>query len=47
MNGGFVVETYFLVVTLFLILTRIVLSNREHERICIRCGQSSCVYHRR
>ena len=47
MNGGFVVETYFLVVTLFWILTRMVLSNREHERICIQCGQTSCVYHRR
>lgn len=46
-NGGFAVEIYLLVMILFWILTRIILSNREHQRICTLCEHSSCVYHPR
>lgn len=32
------VEAYFLALTVFLILTRIILSNEEHIKICTNCG---------
>ncbi len=44
-NGSLVVEMYLLVMTLYWIFTRIILSEREHERTCTICEASSCAYH--
>jgi len=44
-NGSLAVEMYLLVMTLYWIFTRIILSEREHERICTICEVSSCAYH--
>jgi hypothetical protein len=41
-NGTVLVETYFLVTTMYWILTRIVLSNLEHQKICKMCTSSLC-----
>lgn len=43
-NGTVVVEMYFLVTTVYWILTRIVLSNLEHQKICAMCTSSLCAY---
>ena len=43
-NGTVVVEMYFLVTTMYWILTRIVLSNLEHQKICAMCTSSLCGY---
>jgi hypothetical protein len=43
-NGTVIVEMYFLVTTMYWILTRIVLSNLEHRRICAMCTLSLCGY---
>ena len=42
-NGTLFVEAYFLLILLFWILTRVTLSNVEHQRICRRCESTSCV----
>jgi hypothetical protein len=38
-------EIYFLVIVLYWILTRMVLSNMEHQKTCFLCGSNSCVFH--
>jgi hypothetical protein len=42
-NGTLFVETYFLITLLFWILTRVALSNFEHQRICRQCESTSCL----
>lgn len=37
-------EIYFLIITLYWILTRIVLSSLEHQKICLQCGSDSCIF---
>jgi len=37
-----ILEGYLLTLTLFWILTRILLSEQEHRKICIACGLKSC-----
>lgn len=43
-NGTVVVEMYFLATTMYWILTRIVLSNLEHQKICALCTSRPCGY---
>jgi hypothetical protein len=43
-NGGLSIEMYLLAITLYWILIRILLSDREHERICVECEQLSCLH---
>jgi hypothetical protein len=43
-NGTLMVEMYFLVTAMYWILTRIALSNLEHQRICKMCTSSLCGY---
>ena len=43
-KGDMFLEGYFLVLTLYWILTRIFLSRQEHRRICRACGLESCPY---
>ncbi len=38
-------EIYFLIIVLYWILNRIVLSNLEHQKTCFQCGPNSCVFH--
>jgi len=42
MGNSLMVEGYFLVLSLFWILTRAILSQEEHQRICDKCGRSDC-----
>ena len=42
-NGTLFVETYFLFILLYWILTRVALSNVEHQRICQQCESTSCM----
>jgi len=44
-NGTLIVETYFLLILLYWILARIILSNLEHQKICLPCNSYSCVFH--
>jgi hypothetical protein len=41
-GSGLVIEGYFLVLALYWILTRVILSQEEHRRICDECARSSC-----
>ncbi|UCD73057.1 MAG: hypothetical protein JSW01_06375 [Candidatus Bathyarchaeota archaeon] len=41
-TGDLFLEGYFLVLTLYWILTRMFLSRQEHRRICRACGLESC-----
>jgi len=41
-TSSLVLEVYFVALTLFWVLTRILLSQLEHRRICIACGLKSC-----
>ncbi|MBM4241317.1 MAG: restriction endonuclease [Euryarchaeota archaeon] len=43
-TGNLFIEFYFLGLTVFWILTRIVLSQRKHEKICASCGFESCSF---
>lgn len=44
-DGGLFSEIYFLIIVLYWILTRIALSNLEHQKTCFLCGSSSCDFH--
>jgi len=41
-SNNLIVEGYFLVLSLFWIVTRVILSQEEHRRICDECGRSDC-----
>jgi len=43
-SGDLSIEMYLLAITLYWILIRILMSDREHERICAECEQRSCTY---
>jgi hypothetical protein len=43
-TGNMSLESYFLVLVLYWILTRTILSQQEHRRICRACGLESCLY---
>jgi hypothetical protein len=38
LNGGVVVDVYALALTLYIILSRIEFSQKDHETICQACG---------
>jgi hypothetical protein len=40
--GNLILDGYFLALTFFWIYTRIMLSQREHRKICLACGLKSC-----
>jgi len=42
MNNSIFVEAYFLTLTVLLILTRVILSQMEHERVCRECNLNDC-----
>jgi hypothetical protein len=42
MNNSPLLDAYFLTLTLLLIVTRIILSQAEHRRICEMCGRKDC-----
>jgi hypothetical protein len=42
MGGSLIIEGYFLVLALYWILTRVMLSQEEHRRICDECGRTGC-----
>lgn len=42
MGSSLIIEGYFLVLSLYWILTRVILSQEEHRRICDECARSSC-----
>lgn len=42
MGSSLIIEGYFLVLSLYWILTRVILSQEEHRRICDECDRSSC-----
>jgi hypothetical protein len=45
-NSSLFVEFYFLVLVFVLIITRIAISERDHEIICLNCGEElSCPYY--
>jgi len=41
-NGNFVLNFYLLILIVYWIITRIMLSQREHKNICATCGLKSC-----
>jgi len=41
-TSNLVLDVYFLALTLFWILTRIMLSQQEHKKICLTCGLKPC-----
>jgi len=41
-TSNMVLEVYFVTLTLYWILTRILVSQREHRKICVACGLESC-----
>lgn len=43
-TSNLVLEVYFLALTIFWILTRILLSQQEHRKICVTCGLKSCSF---
>ncbi|MFB0523336.1 MAG: restriction endonuclease [Candidatus Bathyarchaeia archaeon] len=43
MTSNFILELYLLSLTVYWIITRVMLSNREHEKICATCGLKSCI----
>jgi hypothetical protein len=43
-TSNIIVETYFVALVLYWILTRILLSQQEHKKICMDCGLKSCVF---
>jgi len=44
-RGNISLEIYFLVLVLFWILTRIRISQNNHNTTCLECGQASACYH--
>jgi hypothetical protein len=40
--GNITIDTYILLIVLFWVYTRIVMSKSEHQRICSRCGSQPC-----
>jgi len=42
--NNLVLEAYFVILTLYWILTRILLSQQEHRKICSVCGSDSCSF---
>ena len=43
-SGDLSIEMYLLAITLYWILIRVLMSDREHERICAECEQRSCTH---
>lgn len=43
-TGSPVLEAYLFTLIIFWIITRITLSQREHEKVCAACGLKSCAY---
>lgn len=42
LTDSFILGTYLLVLILFWIFTRIIMSRRSHQRICAQCGTTDC-----
>lgn len=43
-TGSLVLEAYLFALIIYWIITRIILSQREHEKVCAACGLKSCAY---
>jgi hypothetical protein len=44
LKDNFVLEAYLLALMVFWIFTRMTLSQREHTKVCAKCGVQSCGY---
>jgi hypothetical protein len=42
MGSSLIIEAYFLVLALYWILTRVMLSQEEHQKTCDECGRTAC-----
>ena len=43
-TGSLILEAYLFTLIIYWIITRIILSQREHEKICATCNLKSCAY---